>query len=76
MSGTMPDVSKAQKVPVRPMPVCASSMISSMPRLWQCSWRRLRYPSGRTKTPPELRTGSTMQQASEPEVCASIIDQP
>ena len=32
ISGTMPSCSKWKVVPVRPMPVCASSRISSIPR--------------------------------------------
>jgi hypothetical protein len=54
--GTTLSRSNANIVPVRPMPVCASSRINSIPRSTHFCFSPARYPFGNSMMPPLLRS--------------------
>jgi hypothetical protein len=64
MSGTTPECSMAQRVPVRPMPAWISSAMRTMPWSSQ-SWRSFcRNGAGAGRKPPSPNTGSMTTAAT------------
>lgn len=63
MSGTMPDSSKAKKVPVRPHPDWISSQISRMPCRSVTARSRRSQSAEAAYTPPSICRGSTITAA-------------
>ena len=63
-SGMMPECWYANHSPVRPAPVCTSSMISSASCRWVSSRAASRKPSGRSTTPASPLMGSTKSAAT------------
>ncbi|OIQ67089.1 hypothetical protein GALL_513360 [mine drainage metagenome] len=59
-SGVIPDHSCANSLPVRPMPVCTSSMPRMMPYSSHTARRSRRNCMSAGRTPPSPCTGSTM----------------
>ena len=62
-SGCTPECSQAKMRPVRPMPVCTSSMISSAPRSWHRRCAANRYCGSAGRTPPSPCTTSRITAA-------------
>src|SRR5438876_7131087 len=63
MSGTTPDASEANKVPVRPRPHCTSSKINAVPVSLHRFRKKTRNSSATGRTPPSPCTGSMMTAA-------------
>ena len=73
MSGVMPCAWYPQKCsPVRPHPVCTSSLMNKMPCSSRTSLKAPKNPSGGRAKPPTPWIGSAMKQATSPEVIMSI----
>ena len=70
-SGAMPSCWKAKKSPVRPTPVCTSSVMKRIPWASQSSRTFVRKPSGAGMTPVSPWMGSRMIAAVLPGSCCT-----
>ena len=66
MSGLIPKSLLANISPQRPIPVCTSSAMMTMPRFRQNSSSSLKYPGGGMILPPLAMMGSNMTAAMLP----------